>query len=107
MIAIKKRVSLEFLGEEYKDSYIRLKALPVSQFETLQKELEALSEDGKAITTMLDKLKDNFVDGKCPDEEGKLVDIEAKDLDSFDIETVIKCWQTYTGQVPDPKDSSQ
>lgn len=102
-ITIKKRVSLHFLGEEYQDAYFRFRALPVSHFEDFQKESEKIDEK-KAISFLLDKLKENFVDGKCPNEDGDLITVVKEDLDSLDVETILLCWQTYTGQVADPKE---
>ena len=93
-LLIKKRVSLEFLGKEYKESYIEFKAIPLKDFEKLTTEVEAIGEDGiKSIKFISDKLKEYFISGKSP--EG---DLSKEDLDELDQESVVKCFEVLTGQ---------
>lgn len=101
-ILIKKRVPLDFLGDEYKDAYLVFRSMPISDFEKFQEEASAV-EDKKSVSFLLDKLKQNFVSGEFP-VDGKLVAIEKEDLDDFDAETIVKAFQTYTGVKQDPKD---
>lgn len=102
-VVIKKRVSLDFLGEEYKEAYLVFRAMPISDFEQFQKDALEMPDE-KAIGFLLDKLKANFLSGKFPGEDG-LEDIKSEDLDQFDAETITKAFQAYTGVNPDPKDS--
>lgn len=101
-IVIKKRVSLEFLGEDYKDAYLLFKAMPISAFESFQREAEKV-EESKSVQFLLSKLKENFLGGMFPVDD-KLTSIDAEDLDSFDAQSIVKAFEAYTGVNPDPKD---
>lgn len=104
-IVIKRKVSLDFLGEYYKEAYINFKAVPVRDYADL---INKLPKDEKnnveSIELMLGLLKDYFVDGKFPDEKGELVSLEADDVMDLDQESAIKCFQALVGQDIDPKD---
>lgn len=98
-IVIKKRVSFEFLGEDYKDAYLTFRSIPLKDFDELTKKIETAQENHKAASFMLETLKGYFVEGKFPDAEK----VEASDLDGLDVEAVVKCFAAFTGQDPDPK----
>lgn len=96
-IVIKRKLTLEFLGEEYKESYLTFRAVPLVEFEDFGQKLEG-TEDSKALKEMLKFLKDHFTDGIF---EGQK--LEANDLEQFDAETIIRCFKKLRGDL-DPKD---
>lgn len=102
-LVIKKRVSLEFLGEEYKDASLTFKSIPIKDIDSLQKEVTKSQEDNKAATFILDTLKKYFVEGVFPGVDT----VTADDLGDLDSETVLKCFSTLTGQTIDPKSEGQ
>jgi hypothetical protein len=105
-IVIKRKVTLEFLGEEYKDGYLTFKAIPVKDYTGMLAKLpkEGEEDNGKSITMMLDLLTTYFVEGKFPDDEGKLQDVTKEDVGDIDQETAIHCFETVVGKKTDPKD---
>lgn len=102
---IKKKVSLGFLGEEYKDAYLTFKSIPVIEFEEIQNKLKALEggKDAAAIKYILELLKSHYLSGEFPDDSGKLEDVKKEDLDQLDSQTLLECFKTFTGQDLDPK----
>ncbi|TAL08214.1 MAG: hypothetical protein EPO02_13585 [Nitrospirae bacterium] len=100
-LTIRKKVTLEFLGDEYKDAYLTFRAIPVSELETLlaklPKEDAAQEEKTKSIGIMLDVLKEYFLDGKFPNKEGMIEDVTKEDMDNIDADTAIHCFQGLSG----------
>lgn len=105
-IVIKKRVSFDFLGEEYKECYADFQRIPVADFEEIQQKMEEVEKDkGSSFNVVLDVLKRYFVSGKFLIED-KLDTIVADDLDGLDAESTLRCFQIMTGQELDPKAES-
>lgn len=99
-LVIKRRVSLDFLGEEYKDSCIVFKAIPVVEYQKVLKNAEEIGEDNaKSITFILETLKKYFIEGKF---QGTALIKE--DLDSLDVESAVKCFEVLSGQTTSPKE---
>lgn len=98
-IVIRKRVSFDFLGDEYKDAYITFQSIPLKDFDEIGKEVQKAQDDGKAGSYILEVLKKYFLDGSFPGSDKLTPD----DLDGLDQESVIKCFTMFTGQVTDPK----
>ncbi len=92
-IVIKKQVSLEFLGEEYKDSYLTFTSMTLREYEELQPTLEKSVKDKKSMELVKDVLTKHFLGGKF---QGQ--DVTQEDLFDFDIETLMHCFQIFTGQ---------
>lgn len=102
-IVIKKRVSFDFLGEEYKDSYVDFQRIPVSDFEAIQKEMEEVKKNKlSSFSVVLGVIKKYFISGKFINDD-KLEDISAEDLEGLDAESVLRCFSLMTGQEIDPK----
>ena len=93
MIVIKKRVSLDFLGEEYKDSYLILKSISIGEYDKL----------GDA--TVKDVVIERFLDGKIK-QDGELIDITKENLTELPGEVFVEAFAAITGQL-DPKLSGQ
>lgn len=102
-IVIKKRVSFDFLGDEYKECYIDFQRIPVADFEDIQKQMKDIEDNkGSSFMVVLDVLKKYFVSGKFII-ESSLEDIDKDALDGLDAESTIRCFQIMTGQEIDPK----
>ena len=98
-IVIRKKVTLEFLGDEYKDDYLVFKSMPLRDYESLLPELDKAQDDGKASVAIIRRvLEDNFIDGSFQGEA-----VIKENLADFDLPTLTKCFEVFTGQVP-PKD---
>lgn len=99
MLIIRKKVTLEFLGNEYKDAYLVFKSIPISQLETLLDKMpkEGDTNNTKSISAMLEVLKEYFLDGKFPNAQGQLEDVTKDDLDNIDADTAIHCFQGLSG----------
>lgn len=95
-IVIKKRLSLEFLGEDYKADYLVFKAIPISEYEKI---ISKQPDDNAEATRYIIKiLEDKFVEGRFQEQ-----DVVKGDLGKFDGYTVTKCFSLLTGQELDPK----
>lgn len=101
-IVIKKRVDLDFLGEDYKEAYLVFQAIPAADFDEVSKELKGNENDSAAVRIVLNILKKYFISGKFPDDKG-LQDVVKDDLDGIDPATLTKCFQVFTGVELDPK----
>lgn len=98
-IIIKKRVELSFLGDDHKDDYLIFKSMPLKDYEKLLPELDKAQDDGvKSINLVKKVLEDNFLEGKFGGEA-----VTKDNLADFDLITLTKCFEMFTGQVPDPK----
>lgn len=98
-IVIKKRVDLDFLGKEYEGSYLIFKSLSLAEYEKLLDKLQDVGEDGKkSLALVLEVLTKQYIEGKFKGE-----DVAKEDLNQFDLETMTKCFELFTGQQTDPK----
>lgn len=96
-IIIKKTVKLDFLGDEYKESYLTFKAIPIKDYEKIIEDIEKLQEDNKgSLNYIREVVPTYFLDGKFQDE-----DVVKEDLDDFDQETYLQIFQRITGQRQD------
>lgn len=94
-IVIKKRVTFDFLGEDYKDAYLVFQSIPVKDYTELISGVTAAGADNaKATLFMLEALKKYFVEGSFPDMDKVIAD----DLDGLDGESILKCFSVFTGQ---------
>ncbi len=80
-----KRISLEFMGQEWNESYLEFRTLNWADAQKLQ--VEGMN-DQAVNTTLQQLLKDLFVSGKSVGADGQLVDVEADDLAELDLETI-------------------
>lgn len=83
-----KRLSLAFLGEDWKDCYISYNAITVSDVKNKFPKLASIDPDdvkavNAGIDNMLDILKEKFIEGKSP--EG---DLTKEDLDEMPVEII-------------------
>lgn len=103
-IVIRKRVDLEFLGKEYEKGYLIFNSISIDKYQKLSGQLKDLEDKpGEAASFLLDTLKDQYLEGKFPNDKGELEDVQPEDLKDFDLETVIKVFNRFTGQELSPK----
>ncbi len=97
-----RKVSLAFFGDEWKDAYVEFRFLTWSD---AQAEKERNSGNGadadKYLEQAMETLQHSFVSGKCLNDKGELVELEAQDLKGFDIDALLTLYQRVLG-VPDP-----
>lgn len=89
MLVIKRRISLEFLGEEYKDSYISVKAISVKEYPELK---------GTVQETIIDR----FLEGKI-NQDGTMVDVTKDNIEELPGEVFVEAFNTIVG-IENPKD---
>lgn len=104
-MVIKKRISLEFLGEDYKEAYIVFKGIGLTEFEDHVTKAQELDKKGGAgsFRLMADLLASHFISGKGPNESGAMEELKAADVSNLDIDTALKVFQLLTGQELAPK----
>lgn len=110
-LVIRKKVSLDFLGEEYKDAYLVFKSIPLKDYQKILDEIPDATggkeDNKKALNLIVNYLGEYFVSGKFPDDKGELQDVAAEDITDLDAETAITCFQTLMGQRIDPKSEAE
>lgn len=98
-IVIKKKVSLDFIGEDYKEAYLLFTTMSIAEYEEHVKRVDTKDEKItiKPIKMILETLQNKFIGGKFP-QDGKLVDLEAADLADIDPDNIVSIFALYTGQ---------
>lgn len=86
MLTIKKKISLSFLGEEYKDSYIVVRSVGVSEYETMK-------------GTVRDEVIGRFVDGEI-NQDGEMVKITKENFLELPGEVFVEAFAQMTGNSP-------
>jgi hypothetical protein len=85
-IVIKKKVSLDFLGDEYKDSYLILRSISIGDYEKL------------GDITVKDCVIGRFIDGEIQQESGK-VKLTKETLNELPGEVFVEAFAAITGQL--------
>jgi hypothetical protein len=97
-LIIRKRVTLEFLGDAYKEAYLEFKSIPVADYDDLIAKTNS-AKGSESFTVILDILKSYYLGGKFPNDKNELEDLESKEeLDSLDRDALIECFAKLTGQ---------
>lgn len=99
-LVIRKRVTLEFLGDEYKEAFIDFKSVPVGDYDKLIESVKAGQDDNKkANKIILGILKQYYISGQFPNEDGVLENLDSEDeLENLDREALLQCFGKMTGQ---------
>lgn len=101
-IVIKKRISLDFIGSDYSEAYIEFKTIPMREYEKYAKEASNNKDESKAVSFIMDTLKELFISGKFPDEKGELFELSSEDIEDLDVNTVVTVFKILTGQDQSP-----
>jgi hypothetical protein len=102
MIKIEKRISLDFFGESYADSYVVFEAIPVREYENIQSKIATIQETNnnqEAMAFMVNLLSDRLVRGEIA-QDGKLVELTKDDLLDMPGEFFTGVMERLTGQDP-------
>lgn len=100
---IKRRISFDFLGEDYTEAYGIFSAIPISEYPQINKTVDAENNSIKKSQLMLKILREKMIIVKMPNENGELEDVPAKDFDP-DGELLLTVYNRLMGG-PDPKAS--
>lgn len=85
-LVIKKRIALDFLGDEYKDSYVIVKSIGVGEYENLK-------------GTVRDQVVERFIEGKI-EQDGQLVDITPENILDLTGDAFVEIFNAMTGILP-------
>lgn len=101
-IVIKKKVSLEFLGEEYKEAYFVFQTIPLPDYKEFMKSLPETSAEFAAVVKKIDS-------GEYTDDDVAHLDELRKQRDSKDekeLDIIMNLLKKYfiTGKFPNDKD---
>ena len=100
-IVIKKRITLEFLGDEYKECYLEFKTIPMKDYIEYVKKASESKGEAEASQYIIDALTPLFVSGKFL-ENDELFDVTKDQIKEFDVETLVTSFNILTGQAPSP-----
>lgn len=101
-IVIKRKISLDFIGEDYKDCYLEFKTIPMKDYEKYIGLANENKDEKKAVVFITKTLADLFVSGKFIDDKNELFDVEAEELGDFDMNVMITVFKALTGQDQNP-----
>ena len=101
-IVIKRKIPLDFIGQEYKDCYLEFKTIPMKDYEKYVEMASANKDEKKAVGFITETLKDLFVSGKFVGDKNELFDVKADELGDFDMNVMITVFKTLTGQDQNP-----
>jgi len=101
-IVIKRKISLDFIGEDYKDCYLEFKTIPMKEYEKYVQQASENKDEKKAIEFITKTLQDLYISGKFIDEKNELFDVKAEELGDFDMNVMITVFKTLTGQDQSP-----
>jgi len=101
-LVIRKKISLDFIGEEYKNSYLIFRAIAIDEFRDIEEKIEKADVNKYSSLKMIkDILADHFIEGKVLNDE-----VHKEDIGQLDAETIMNAFKLLTGQL-DPKDKGQ
>lgn len=107
-MVVKKKLKLDFLGDEYVDDYLVFKSIPAMEIDSVVEKLDAKGKD--PFKVMLEVVKDYFLEGTWLKES-----VDKEDLNELTRDLIEDCFATITGSVPDgegglaldPKDKNE
>jgi hypothetical protein len=104
-LVIKKRVDLDFLGEEYKEAYLVFRSIPLEDYKDVIQDIKKLEEgDNSAYLDKVNEyLQKYFLSGEFPNDAGKLEPVIKEDLVGLDGGSTVTCFERMTGSSFDPK----
>jgi len=93
-----KKVSLEYLGENWKESYLEFRLPSYSDLKNL---IDDKATDQEKVEKGLETIIGLFKGGKAIS-EGKEVEVKSEDIRDFPIEVITRCFKAISGDI-DPK----
>lgn len=98
---ITKKVSLEELGDNWKDCYIEFKRLLYKEVKKIMQSNKGDLTDEQGIAILdegIAKLKELFVGGYGI-KDGARKELVVDDIDCLPLETIVKCYQAVQGEI--------
>ncbi len=104
--AIPKTITFESLGDEFKDSWLKFRSIPVEDITKVDKLSVGIDNDPEKSIKVLDEiLGDYFMAGSFYDVDTKSqLDVSRDDLTKFSAEVLYACFTALKGVANDPKD---
>jgi len=99
-IVIRKKITLESLGEEYKDSYLTFQSIPFKDYEKIAEIYETIADTDetkqgiKSLDFIKEELTKRFLDGNIDNQAVKVEDL-------FDLpgDVIVDCFQQLMGKI--------
>lgn len=107
-VIIKKRVKLDFLGEDYSEGYLDFRAAGIDELAGIEKQAEKAKSEEDSLKFIKDFLGDKLLGGKFPniEDNNELEDFGKDDIGKLDPETIMVVFQVLGGGLAaDPKES--
>lgn len=104
-IVIRKRVSFDFLGDEYKDGYIILRSITYDENSEIIKQARKSKTVKKQMDFIKNTLVSRFISGEFP-VEGKLQPMVKEDIGKLDNDSITTCFEIIVGGLS-PKANGQ
>lgn len=96
-----RTLSLSYLGEEWKDCYLKFSYLTADEakdFASLKIDKDDPSEVIKVLDKAIEVIKNKFVEGKAI-RDGKIVELSKEDVNDLPVEILNKCVQLLVGSM--------
>lgn len=98
-----KTIKLDFIGDFWKDCYIKFNGLTFAELKEIQPKLDNLDVEKDLTETskfMIELLKSKFVEGKGISEKNEIIDISKDDLEEFPVDILTKFITELVGTNP-------
>lgn len=103
-VFIKKRISFDFLGDDYKDCEAFFTPIPLYEYGEIIKQQESLKDKNtKSVDFIRAKVEDHFLSGTFIDEKNEKFQLTKDNIKEFDLECIMHIFGLLTGRVVDPK----
>lgn len=100
------RVSLDFLGDRWKDAYVVFRDLPYSEYKAFRTKSQTMDSatDEEAESELIKVIQENFVEGKTLDADGAMVEMskEMFSPENFSLRALTTFHRYVIGAI-DPK----
>lgn len=103
-IKIIKRISLDFLGETYSDSYLEFNSIALKEYNELRiksQEIDKKGDDTASFDFLVEQISSRFVGGKIKQGDS-LVDVTKDDILDLPGDVILTCIKQLMGET-DPK----
>lgn len=102
-IVIRKRISFDFLGDEYKNGYVVFRSLSYDENVALIEAAKGARNDKESLEFIIKTLKERFIEGQWIVGDSEPQDIEEKDIGKLSNDAILECFERIVGSKLDPK----
>jgi len=94
---ITKHFKLDFLGDEWKETYLDFSPLTLNDVKTKLPMISKLNQEDSSqieegVNAVSELLIEKFVSGKAIGEEGKLIEVKKQDLIEFPLDVFVRAF---------------